>query len=48
MSVPPYPSLAVAKLKAMYWPNSAMLAICCPSETVRVPPLFGGIYRDLL
>jgi hypothetical protein len=39
ISVPPCPSLAVAKLEAMYWPSSAMLAVLVPSLTVSVPPV---------
>ena len=39
ISVPPWPSLAMTKLDAMYWPSSATLWACRPSLTVRLPPV---------
>ena len=39
MSVPPDPSVAMAKLAAVYWPNNPRLAVFVPSLTVKVPPV---------
>jgi hypothetical protein len=35
----PWPSLAMTKLDAMYWPSSDRLVACEPSLTVNVPPV---------
>lgn len=35
--VPPPPSPDMTKLPAMCWPNNAILAVCVPSLTVKVP-----------
>jgi hypothetical protein len=39
IKVPPWPSLAMTKLDAMYWPNSVIFETCVPSLTVNVPPV---------
>src|SRR5262249_46741254 len=39
MSVPPDPSVDMAKLAAVYWPNNPRLAVFVPSLTVKVPPV---------
>jgi hypothetical protein len=38
-SVPPWPSLAIAKLVAAYWPSKAIWALCVPSVTFNKPPV---------
>jgi len=38
INVPPWPSLAAAKLDAMYVPSSAIRALWMPSPTFSVPP----------
>jgi hypothetical protein len=39
MSVPPWPSLAMTMLDAMYWPSIAILAMWLPSVALNVPPV---------
>ena len=46
MRVPPWPSLAITKLAAIYWPSNAILATWVPSLAVSTPPVSLSLVRS--